>query len=471
MKFLLAAAAMGGVLLQISGCAEQPARLPDTQAPPAFEHAYAPSDAVPPAADWYRRFNAVELVALVQEARAANLDLAMARSRVLQANASARAAGAAFLPEIGAEGSAIRYSGHSGQGTAKETDWSALLSASYEIDFWGRRRLAVESSKWQLQASEADRATVALTVTAAIADTYFSVLSLRERIRAAAADADAMQHILNAMEARHTSGLVGSVELASQRAATANAQLLVPQLREQEASALGALAVLTGRNPEGFQVSGQSLDGISEPEVAAGIPSQLLTARPDLMAAEASLRAAHADVGVARAALLPSITLTANGGLQNPAMQAALITLPGAGGALALGATLQQTLFDNGRRRALRDLASAREAELVSGYRAAVLAGFLDVESVLAARARLEEQRPLMASLLEQTERAADGALQRYEAGSGDFLVMLDARRNLLSARDQASQYRLERLRSVVSLCRALGGGWHVDAVAGGATP
>jgi outer membrane protein TolC len=206
------------------------------------------------------------------------------------------------------------------------------------------------------------------------------------------------------------------------------------------------------------------LAALSEPSIGAGIPSELLTRRPDIYVAEANLRAADADLVAARAALLPSLSLTAAGGIQNPAMQAAVITLSGTGPTLNLGAGLMQTIFDGGRLRALRAEAQAKDEELVAAYRGAILAALVDVENALSAIHHLEAMSDFQNESLAQSERAFEGAQLRYRRGSGDYLTLLQAQQILYAARDQYSQYRLARLQARVSLCKALGGGWHLES-------
>jgi NodT family efflux transporter outer membrane factor (OMF) lipoprotein len=270
---------------------------------------------------------------------------------------------------------------------------------------------------------------------------------------------------MEVIEARYNAGAASAVELATQRATVANTELALPDLRQQEAAELGALALLSGHDPERFTVTGQPLSELKEPQVSAGLPSQLLTRRPDLLAAEASLVAAHADLRAAQAALFPTITLTGSGGLQNPAVQAAVTTLEGTGSALTLGAGIVQTIFDGGRRRAVRAEAAAREQELLANYRSAIRNALLDVETALSAIQHLEQQRAAQAESLAQSTRALEGAELRYRAGSGDYLTMLEAQRLLYAARDQASAYRLARLQALVNLGKALGGGWQVESL------
>jgi len=289
------------------------------------------------------------------------------------------------------------------------------------------------------------------------------VLSVRERLAIAGADRDAAQKLLDVVQARFEVGLSTPVELAAQKATLATASTVIPELQQQESEALASLALLLGRQPENFAIEAQSLDGLQEPIVVAGLPAELLTRRPDVYMAEANMRAANANLVVARAALLPSLTLTASGGLQNPALNAAVITLSGVGPTLNLGASLTQTIFDGGKLRAMRAESKARDEELIAAYQLAILSALVDVENALNALHHLEDANASQRESIAQSERAFEGATLRYKEGSGDFLAVLDAQRTLYVARDRYSQYRLARLRGLVALCKALGGGWTED--------
>jgi len=412
-----------------------------------------------PDSAWYARFGSDELNALITQANN-NFDMAAAQARIEQANARAKAAGAALLPEIDANGNVAYGAGHSREGSAHETDWSALVSASYEVDFWGKQRAARRSATWLAAAVQAERDTLRLTTFTSIANTYFQLLSLRERLSIANQNLDAARNVLSAVQARFDAGVVAPVELATQKAAVATAELVIAPLAQQEVEARAALALLTGNTPERFAVNTQSLASMNEPSIAPGLPAELLQRRPDIFAAEANLLAAHADVQNARAALFPSLTLTGSTGVQNPALQAAVITLQGTGYGISLGANLVQSIFDGGRRRATRDEVAAREQELLSDYRRAILNALIDVETALSALQHLNSQRSAQQEQLAQSERAFEGAQMRYQVGSGDYLTLLEAQRALYSAREQFSEYKLARLQAIVGLSKALGGGW-----------
>src|SRR3984957_18436497 len=447
-----------------AGCTLQPAKPPAVAMPGSFEQASPSDQAAWPAKDWYRGFGSPELDGLIEQASGNNFDVSAARSRIAQADARARQAHAAILPNVDATGNANYLAGHSVNGSAHETDWAALLSASYEVDFWGKNRATARSANLLADASRADRDTVALTTLAGVADGYFQVLALRNRLAIATANLTAAQKLLDVIQARFNVGMANPVELSTQKAVLATAGLGIPELRQQEAEALAALALLLGRAPEQFEIQSQSLDSLIEPTVGAGLPSELLRRRPDVFMAESNMLAANADLLAARAALYPSLTLTAAGGVQNPALNAAVSSLSGAGPTLNLGAAITQNIFDRGRLRAVRAEAQAREDELVAAYSAAILSALVDVENALSALHHLDEARTPQEQSVAESERAFEGATLRYKAGSGDFLTVLEAQRALYAARDQYSQYKLARFQAVVALCKALGGGWQAPA-------
>jgi outer membrane protein, multidrug efflux system len=440
-------------------CATQPAAVPAVATPSRWTTTQLPGGSLP-TQTWFQDFRSAELDGLVASAYSSSLDLQAADARLRQADARARAAGAAILPQVDLDANSTTYAGHSSNGSAHETDYGALVSASYEIDFWGKNRSARDSAEASRNASAADRAVVALTTVAGVADTYFQTVALRERIELAKQASDNTHQVLDVIRARRSEGLGNATEEAQQRAAVANAEIHIKELQQQEEAALGALAILVGKIPGTLQVTTQRLSDLHVPAVSAGLPAELLARRPDVFAAEENLQAAHADLAQARAAFFPSIVLTGSGGVQNPAVNAAVISLAGLGPSLTAGAALTQAIFNGGRLRAARDEAAAKEQEMLAQYRSATLAALWDVETALGATAHLEQERAAQRESVAQSELALSGAQARYRAGSGDFLTVLDAERSLFAAREQMSQYTLAQLQAAVGLCKALGGGW-----------
>jgi NodT family efflux transporter outer membrane factor (OMF) lipoprotein len=463
------------VLAGISaGCSLQSAKRLVLELPPSFEQASPSAAAAWPSRDWYGGFGSPELDALIAAVSANSFELSAARARVAQADARARRAHAEILPSLDGGGNGNFLAGHSGDGSARETDWSVLLSASYEVDFWGKNRATADSARYQAVAARGERATLVITTLAGVATGYFEALCLQERIAVARANVLAARRLMDVVDARFAVGASNPVEVAAQRAALAAAELAIPDLERQRDEALASLAVLLGRSPEGFRIEGGALESLREPTVAAGLPSELLRRRPDIFTAEANLESGGADLVAARAALFPSLSLTAAAGLQNPALNAAVTSLSGVGPTLNIGAAITQPIFDAGRLRAVRAEAEARQQELEASYRAAILAALVDVENSLSAIKHLDEAKPFETASVAESERAFDGARLRYQAGQGDFLAVLEAERSVAAAHDQYSQYRLARLMALVSLCKALGGGWQasdVDEQSGRAPP
>ncbi|MFL6575537.1 MAG: efflux transporter outer membrane subunit [Povalibacter sp.] len=452
---LLLASAVGVLL---AACSETPVKT-ETDVPSAFTYA-DPQTVLWPGSRWYEAFGSAELTRFIDSAQRDNLDLMAAAARVRQADARARAAGAALLPQVDVGPSVSHFAGNSGGTSANETDWSLLASASYEFDFWSKNSAASEASRAAAAATRADLGSAALTLVGAIANEYFSLLSLRERIALAQQNLASTREVLAVIEARFGAGAASAAELAAQRAAVAVASIEIPELEQQEIETRGALAVLLGKAPESFEVAGERLEDVKEPVVMPGMPSDLLVRRPDIAAAEANLQSAHADVAAARAAMFPSLSLTTSAGVQNPAVQAAVITLQGTGSSLVLSATLIQTLFDGGRKRAVREEAQGREEELLATYRLSILNALLDVENALSGMQHLDASRAAHSESVEQSQRAFEAARLRYQAGSGDYLNVLDAQRTLYAAQQQHSLYRLARLQALIGVYKALGGGW-----------
>lgn len=429
--------------------------------PPAWEQPIAVDAAVWPEPDWWAGFSSPELDDIILSVQRSNLDLAAAEQRILQADARVRIAGSALLPEIGAGARGSR-SGDLGDASSFGDSFSADFSASYEVDFWGRNRANLQAAQAGRVATRADRETVALTAVSATANTYFQVLSLRERLEIARLNLENAQEVLEVTRSRVRNGVATPLELSQQLGAIAGQQAVIPQLEQQVLETRAALALLTGRSPEGFGIAGENLEEIVTPGVAPGLPSDLLLRRPDIVAAEADLIAAHANLAAARAALFPSISLTAGGGLSSDTL---IGLVRDSAFALSIGAGLSQTIFDAGARQAQSEAAAAAELETLANYRNVVISAFADVEIALGNITNLAEQEFYEIEQTEQAQFAFDIVTARYREGAVDYLTLLDAQRTLYQARDSLGQIKLARLQAVVALFQALGGGWHAETL------
>jgi multidrug efflux system outer membrane protein len=449
------------VVAMLVACANQPVpSLATADTPRSFEQVPAAAAPLWPQPGWWDGFGDPQLSELISRAQTGNLDLYQASARVRQADARARQAGASLLPTVNLNASATSFYGKASGQSEGETDYGASLGVSYDLDFWGKNRDLVHSAEAARRASLADRATVALTVTASVATTYIQLLALQDRIAMAQANLASSRAILDVVQRRVRAGYAAGTDLTQQRANVAALEAGLPALEQQALEARGALAILLGIPPEGFVIRPALLAGLSAPTVQPGLPSDLLIRRPDIMSAESALVAAHADLAAARKAFLPSISLTANGGVAYPALAAAVKTLPEFGLSTNAGASLVQLIFDGGRQRARVEEASAHEQELLGAYRAAVIASFSDVENALGNTQHLSQQLAALQRQVDHSEKVLAAAQRRYRAGAADFLVVTDAQRSLYAARDQLTDARRAQLTSVVTLFKALGGGW-----------
>jgi len=441
----------------LGGCAViGPASPPAPAMPLSFAES-TDANAAALAPDWWHAFGSADLTALIAAAEAANPDLAIAAERVKQAEALVRIADASLFPALNlGMGSARRKTRPDGGEWTTADSSNATLSASYELDLWGRNAAGRESAAAGLRASRFDRETVRLTLVAGVADGYFQLLSLRGRLAIAHENLAIAERVFKVVDSRVRNGAASGLDLAQQQAAVLALRAAILPLELQEHQTLFALAILLGRAPEGFDTAATSLAALAVPRVAPGLPAQLLLRRPDLASAEAQLAAANANVAVARAALLPSISLTGTAGLASDVL---LNFVSGPTTALAIGASLLQSIFDGGRLGAQVDIAESRQRELVQGYRKAVFAALADVESALAAAARLAAQEQLQEQVVVKTRLALRLADIRYREGADDLLALLLAQRSVFQAEDQAAQIRLSRLQAAGALYKALGGG------------
>jgi NodT family efflux transporter outer membrane factor (OMF) lipoprotein len=463
MTILLRSTSIAALVFVLSGCTTTPpTALKTGDVPPGFTAPHDEHAQLWPASDWWNGLNAPELPALEQAAQEQNLDLAAAAARVLQAQANVGIAGSALFPSISGTGNAERSGTnqrsvidpitHTRIGNTTNT-FGIGAQASYEIDLWGLNQDELRAAEENELSARYAQQTVALTVTSDVANTYFDILALRQRIAIAKNNIDAAKRILVITEAKVTNGVSSNLDLAQQKAQLAGEEATIPPLEEQEREARYALAILLGRPPEGFDVKGSNLDNIVAPPVNPGVPSALLARRPDVASAEATLLGAHANVDAARAAFFPQINLSATiGQAFNPSSLA-----------WTIGASLLQDIFDGGRLSSQSDLAKAQETELLVTYRKTVFTAFSDVESSLGQVTSFAEQERLVS---EQERNAAEAyriSELQYREGVTDLLTVLQTQQTLFTAQDQLVQIRLARLQAGVSVYRSLGGGWTVE--------
>ena len=450
-------ALLSGALLGLSACNLGPDyHRPDIPAPAAWSTP-PESAAAWPSADWWRGFDSARLNELEAQARQANDDLAAAVARVREADAQARIAGAPLLPSVQAGFSATRSRAPGSNGYGTGNDFSPLLGASYELDFWGKNRAALRAAEASADASRYDRATIELTVMSAVAGTYFQALQLRERLDIAQGNYEAASALLDGLRQEQKVGIVNALDVAQQATVTATLYAAIPPLQQQLRQSEDALAILVGVMPESLDLGAGTLADLNRPQIAPGLPSELLTRRPDVANAEAQLIAANANIAVARAAYFPSISLTASGGYEssdlsrlfNPA--SAIFTLAGA---------LTQPIFEGGALEGQSELAKAKYSELLADYHKAIIAAFGNVEDALIAVQQTAEQERRQQDAADAARHAYEFAQAQLHAGTINVLTLLNTESALFTARDALAQSRFAHLQALVNLYNALGGGW-----------
>ena len=441
--------------------------------PVAYRNAGPKPHSALPTYEWWRGFRSSELTAMINEAQQANFDIAAAVGRILQADAQARLAGAPLLPIVDLNGQTTqaRASQTTNRGgivsnaggrnfSAERTNFRTSLSASYELDFWGKNRAALRAAEEIAVASRFDREVVHLTTIASVANAYFEVLAAQDRLRVARSNEASATRILNLIKQRLEAGTASELDTAQQESVVAAQRAAIPPLEQQLREQTNALALLLGRPPESFGLRGGSMNRISTPRVTPGLPSEVLAQRPDIRRAEAQLAAANADVESARAAFFPTISLTAEGGYSSAALRT-LFRPESVFFNLAAGLT--QTIFDGGRLLGELDLQRGRQEELLQLYRKSIVSAFTDVENALVAVQQTARRERLQRDVVAASRRAFEISEQRLREGTIDLVTLLNTQQSLFQAEDALAQARLAHLLAIVSLYQALGGSWISD--------
>jgi outer membrane protein, multidrug efflux system len=447
-------------LLLLGGCSVGPAyKRPDIPPPAAWREA-PPDDheGIWPSADWWHGFGSQTLDDLIAEAERSNDDLAAAIARVEEADAQVRIAGAALLPAVDLGANASRQRAQvTGVGPESFNTFSPVLSASYELDFWGKNRATRASALATALASHYDKETVALTVVSSVASTYFQALEFRDRVLVARDNLANGEKILHGLQLEQTAGIATGLDVAQQETAVALLYAAIPPLQQQFRQAVAALAVLIGKTPESIDVDTGTLNALTSPPVLDGLPSSLLARRPDVAESEQQLISANADITVARAALFPSIELTASGGYASSALASLINPVSRV---WDIGAGLTQPIFHGGALRGQVVFSNARYRELLSAYHKAVLSAFSNVESALVAAQQTQEQQTRQQEAVKQARRAFQFAQTQMSAGTVNILTVLNTENALFTAQDELVQIQFLHLQSMVDLYTALGGGW-----------
>ena len=477
--------AFSAILLALSGCTVgprysrpvAPAPAPDAwKTQPPWEQA-APKDTIPKGA-WWQVFHDSQLDTYEQQLLKANQSLEAARGRLSQARSLARIATADFFPQVAADPSAYRERGSGNRplnGAAPivvngvtqavrpytQNVYSIPFSLSYEADLFGRVRRNVEASNANLQSTAADLGNVQLVLTTELAADYFTLRELDAEYKVVQESVDSQQRALQLVQARHEGGIASGLEVAQQQTVLESTISQASLVQESRAQYEHAIAVLVGEPAPSFSVPVTPLTA-TPPPVPLGVPSDVLERRPDIATEERLMAFENAQVGIARTAFYPHITISGSGGWQSTSLSS-LLNAPSL--FWSIGADALEPVIQGGHNRA--NLAAARAAydQSVANYRLSVLTAFQEVEDGISNLSNLSQALSMQAAATEDAKKALDIANNRYVGGVTNYLDVITAQTTLLNSERLQTQLLGQQMVSSVYLVKALGGGWDASQI------
>lgn len=462
MRRSLLSLAVASILL--GGCS----LIPDYQRPASPVESLWPSEAggaqtATAAADldWRVFFKDPALQGLIDTALTNNRDLRVAALNVEAYAAQRQIQRSALFPSVTADGGATRQRLPGSLSSSGEpsisSQYSATLGASWELDLFGRLRSLDEQALQQYFATEEARRATQIALVASVANAWLTLQADQELLQLTQDTLKTYQQSFALTQRSYDVGVADALALAQARSAVESAQVSLAQYSRQVAQDRNALVVLLGSGKAGGLPAGQPLDDDLLLEVPAGLPSDLLQRRPDLRQAEHQLQAANANIGAARAAFFPSVSLTANAGSLSPDLAG---LFDAGSGSWLFQPSISLPIFNAGKLRASLDYAELQKDIQVASYEKAIQTAFQEVADGLAARATYQQQLDAQRALVKTNEEYYRLAERRYRTGVDSYLTLLDAQRQLFSVRQQLIGDRLAQLTSEVELYKALGGGW-----------
>jgi len=466
-KLLLAIA-----VLQFSGCTGGPNyKRPTAEVPPAYKEVGNWKQAQPNeqnlGGNWWEMFQDPQLNALELQVNVSNQNLKAAEAQYTQARALLRYNRAAYFPTIDGGGSATRnrISSHRPASIVANgityNDFQIPLELSYQVDVWGRVRRTVESYREQAQASAADLATVNLSMHAQLALDYFQARTLDAEERLLNSTVTQYEQALELIENRFAGGIASELEVQQARTQLETTRAQAIDVGVARAQYEHAVAILIGKPPADFSLAALPLTA-PPPPIPPGLPSELLERRPDIAAAERRMASANAQIGVAKAAYYPTVSLGATGGFESGVITT-LISGPSI--LWSAGGSAVAPIFDAGRRRANLDQAIAAYDQTVANYRETVLTGFQQVEDNIAASRILENEAQAQDKAVVAAQKYLELAVIRYRGGVTSYLEVTTAQSAALSNQLTALNILGRRMVDAVTLVQALGGGWDRTAL------
>ncbi len=466
--------AAAAVALALAGCSVGPKYVkPTAEVPADYKETPAnfklaqPSDAIAKG-KWWEIYGDQQLNGLEDQINVSNQSLKSAEAQFREARAAVRIARGALYPNVGVNPSA----GHTEQSENaplfnKQTEvrsynnFSLPFDFSYELDLWGRVRKTIEASRSEAQASAGDLANVNLSLHAELAMDYFQLRGLDAQKQLLDSTVVSYQKAVDLTNSRFKAGIASAVDLAQAQTTLETTRAQAVDVEVQRAAFEHAIAVLVGKPASIFHIDPLPLD-LLPPAVPPGVPSDLLERRPDISAAERRVQEANANVGVARTAYYPLVTLSGEGGFQSSAFTT---LIQGPSGLWALGGQAAQTIFDGGVRRGTNEQARAAYDKSVSDYRGTILTAFQEVEDNLSALRILEDEADKEDAAVAAAQHSVQLSVTRYKGGVTNYLEVTSAESQSLSDQVTAVTIRTRRMTASVLLIKAIGGGWSTSQI------
>jgi NodT family efflux transporter outer membrane factor (OMF) lipoprotein len=471
-QFVLAASAFAA--LAAAGCSVGPKYVkPTAEVPAEFKETPAnfkqaqPNDAIAKG-KWWEVYGDTQLNGFEEQINVSNQSLKSAEAQFREARAAVRISRANLYPTVGVTPGVGRTEQSENQPLFRKgseqrsyNDFIIPFDFSYELDLWGRVRKQVEASRSEAQATAADLANVNLSLHAELAMDYFQMRGLDAQKKLLDSTVESYQKAVDLTNARFKAGIASAVDVAQAETTLETTRAQAADVEVQRAVYEHAIAVLIGRPASTFHIDPLPLD-ILPPATPPGLPSDLLERRPDISAAERRVQEANANIGVARTAYYPLVTLSGEGGFESTVFTT---LLQGPSGLWNLGGQAAQTIFDGGQRRGTNEQARAAYDKTVSDYRQSILVSFQEVEDNLATLRVLEDEAAKEDAAVAAAQHSVQLSMTRYKGGVTNYLEVTTAETQALANEVNALNIRTRRITASVLLVKAIGGGWNTSQI------
>ncbi|MDX9813750.1 MAG: TolC family protein [Sulfurimonas sp.] len=406
---------------------------------------------------WYKEFNSDELNSLIDIGLKNSPTLLSAYEKIEQAKLLVDIADVAYKPKVDLSASSSkRLNIDSNHNKTRPESTSLGASMSYEVDIWGKTRASIDSAKANLNFNQYDFDAMKLSLISNITTTYFEYLSLAQKQTIAKENYTIAKQIFDITQSKYNNGIIDKLDINRQKQLLLQSESSLNTLKTQKELKLNALALLVGLNSSELDIKTADLDAIKTINVNSTLPSELLLSRPDIAAALESLESARASIDIARAAKLPSFSLSGDGGVSS----VKLLSLSNLTSTLGLGIRINYNLFDDGELENKILIEKSKAKALVQNYKNSILNAFKEVNDALLSTSLDKDELVLYEQMLDESKSAYEISKLKYENGLSDLNTMLDTQKSYFNSKESMISQKLSYLVNLVVLTKSLGGGW-----------